>query len=423
MKSRFIIALSLLTFFVSTEMMAQVAVNNSGTPPHASAMLDVSSSSLGLLIPRLTTASRLTLAATASEGLMVFDTDLNKFYLYNGSLWEDISVGNLWSRSSGYTFLSDSIDYVGIGTNTPQAKLEVFSTGYHLLRLNSSSSGSWIELLGDSSPDWGIGTWGSSLRIFSSPDEFGSVQDEYFINELEFRPWSDNTKTLGKTTVKWSNVYSVDGSFTGTISSVDGAFTGNVGVGIQSPLGRLHVHETVDGTGTLYITSAVTNDSTRLFFGEGSAANLGMFWLYDGYQDDMELWGTDYNGIYGPHLAVERNSGQVAIGGDDYASGYKLSVAGKVICEELRVELIADWPDYVFSKDYELMPVPELSRFIDQNGHLPGVPAAEILENEGMDVGEMQKLLMKKIEELSLYIITQQDEIDQLKEELHNISK
>ena len=391
--------------------MAQVAVNNSGAPPHASAMLDVSSGSLGLLIPRMTTASRLTLAATASEGLMVFDTDLDRFYLYNGAVWEDISVGNLWSKNATYTFLTNSGDYVGIGTAAPARSLDVWGP-WRTARLSSTASGATLELLSTQAHDWAITTWLGNMALLYSDDDFATKSDEYYFTTSSFYPWVNNMKSLGLSSRQWTNIY-----------SIDGAFTGNVGVGIQSPLGRLHVHETVEGTGTLYITSAVTNDSTRLFFGEGSSAGLGMFWLYDGYQDDMELWGKNATSIVGPHLAIERNNGQVAIGGDDYASGYKLSVAGKIICEELRVELIADWPDYVFDKGYELMTLPELSRFIDQNGHLPDVPSAETMENEGLDVGEMQKLLMRKIEELSLYIIQQQRDIDQLREQLTNTSK
>jgi len=71
------------------------------------------------------------------------------------------------------------------------------------------------------------------------------------------------------------------------------------------------------------------------------------------------------------------SSGQVGIGTTSPATGYKLSVDGKIICEELRVDLSTAWPDYVFSEDYKLMSLKELDSFIEINGHLPNIPDAE----------------------------------------------
>jgi hypothetical protein len=82
------------------------------------------------------------------------------------------------------------------------------------------------------------------------------------------------------------------------------------------------------------------------------------------------------------------------------------------------VNLVADWPDYVLQDDYKLMPLHELREFIKANGHLPNVPPASEIEGSGIDVGAMQKLMMEKIEELSFYILQQQEEIDALKAKL-----
>ena len=79
------------------------------------------------------------------------------------------------------------------------------------------------------------------------------------------------------------------------------------------------------------------------------------------------------------------------------------------------MNLVADWPDYVFREDYVLMPLKNLRSFISENGHLPKVPSADNIEASGMDVGEMQKLMMEKIEELTLYILQLQAEIDSMK--------
>jgi hypothetical protein len=81
-------------------------------------------------------------------------------------------------------------------------------------------------------------------------------------------------------------------------------------------------------------------------------------------------------------------------------------------------EIIVDadnWPDYVFEDVYPLMSLKEIESFINENGHLPNIPSAQSVQEEGLDLGEMNRLLLEKIEELTLHIIQQQKEIDALK--------
>jgi hypothetical protein len=85
------------------------------------------------------------------------------------------------------------------------------------------------------------------------------------------------------------------------------------------------------------------------------------------------------------------------------------------MCEELKVQLNANWPDYVFKKDYPLKSIGEFEKYIQANKHLPGIPAASAVESNGLDVGDMQRKLMEKVEELSLYIIQLQKQIDALR--------
>ena len=87
---------------------------------------------------------------------------------------------------------------------------------------------------------------------------------------------------------------------------------------------------------------------------------------------------------------------------------------GGVKVKSLRVTL-TDWPDYVFSESHRQMPLCELERYIAERGHLPDVPAAAEVEQEGVDVGAMNKVLLQKVEELTLYIIDLQKQIDNLK--------
>jgi hypothetical protein len=88
------------------------------------------------------------------------------------------------------------------------------------------------------------------------------------------------------------------------------------------------------------------------------------------------------------------------------------------------VQLLASWPDYVFKPDYKLMNLSELSDFINANGHLPGIPSADEVNNSaGVEVGEMQRLLVEKIEELTLYILKQEEKIQQLQQSVEQLKK
>jgi len=78
---------------------------------------------------------------------------------------------------------------------------------------------------------------------------------------------------------------------------------------------------------------------------------------------------------------------------------------------------LTGWPDYVFDKSYNLMPLSETEQYIQANGHLPNVPSAAEVEADGMSVGEMNKVLLQKVEELTLYVIELQKQIDELKKE------
>ncbi len=100
-------------------------------------------------------------------------------------------------------------------------------------------------------------------------------------------------------------------------------------------------------------------------------------------------------------------------------AGYTLAVDGRVICEELRVRNSASWPDYVFEANYELPSLKTVQQHIQEKGHLPGIPsAAEVAAQGGMEVGEMQRLLLEKVEQLTLYSIEADQKNAQLRTQL-----
>lgn len=109
-------------------------------------------------------------------------------------------------------------------------------------------------------------------------------------------------------------------------------------------------------------------------------------------------------------------------GGVD-VSGYNLFVDGGILTEEARVNLKAGWADYVFNKDYELKPLAEIEKFINENGHLPNVPSACQVKEEGIELGHMAKVQQEKIEELTLYLIQQNKEIESLKAAVKALSE
>ena len=110
------------------------------------------------------------------------------------------------------------------------------------------------------------------------------------------------------------------------------------------------------------------------------------------------------------------NGGRVGIGTVNPGS-YLLAVNGKVKCREVKVTL-TDWADFVFDENYPLMPLDQLQKYINENGHLPGIPSETEALEKGIELGNMNTLLLEKIEELTLYVLALKKENDQLKSRL-----
>lgn len=121
-----------------------------------------------------------------------------------------------------------------------------------------------------------------------------------------------------------------------------------------------------------------------------------------------------------PQIRLQTN-GSVSIGTSQFTSDFKLAVGGKIIAEELKVQLQSQWPDYVFESDYELPSLNDVEKQIQENGHLAGVPSACEVEENGFEVGEMNRLLLEKVEELTLYIIELNKKLAQQQERLEEL--
>lgn len=95
---------------------------------------------------------------------------------------------------------------------------------------------------------------------------------------------------------------------------------------------------------------------------------------------------------------------------------YKLFVETGIRTRKVKIDQLT-WSDFVFDNDYELLSLADVEKYIQQNKHLPGVPSAEEIKNNGADIGETQAMLLKKVEELTLYLIDLNKKVDALSKE------
>lgn len=138
-----------------------------------------------------------------------------------------------------------------------------------------------------------------------------------------------------------------------------------------------------------------------------TSSGVGVGETCGGYQFNVE-------GLSRFTQAVRMNSSLTVDGFLKVGDGLRCDAQGNMKVKHLKVTL-TDWPDYVLGGSHVLTPLGELEAYINENSHLPGVPSADEVEKEGADLGEMNRLLMEKVEELTLYIIDLQKQIDALK--------
>ncbi|MFT3702268.1 MAG: hypothetical protein QM802_07855 [Agriterribacter sp.] len=222
----------------------------------------------------------------------------------------------------------------------------------------------------------------------------------------------------------------------GSISGVNGATaTVNVGIGTGSPVSRLHVvgAQLLDGnltfgTGTesIQFASPGTTPAPMMYMFPSGTVNTDRMVI--AHSPSYPSWGLRYSDLSDDFdflsngtsvMRVDLGSQLVGIGTTTPA--YKLDVCGTIRAKEVRVE--TGWCDYVFEKDYKLRSIEELEKYINDNKHLPGIAPAETVEKEGLKVAEMNKAMMEKIEELSLYVIQLSKENKKLQAEVEALKQ
>ncbi len=122
---------------------------------------------------------------------------------------------------------------------------------------------------------------------------------------------------------------------------------------------------------------------------------------------------------YKAFAVVNLNRNTCNVGGDDV---FRVMGNGYVHAREVKV-FLNGWCDYVFADDYELRPLAEVEKFIKENHHLPDVPSEKTVLENGVDVGDMEAVLLRKVEELTLYSIELKKELDQIKKQLEEVSQ
>ena len=124
-------------------------------------------------------------------------------------------------------------------------------------------------------------------------------------------------------------------------------------------------------------------------------------------------------------FSVDSYEGRVKIGDvQTQYDGYKLFVEQGILTEKVKVAVkdSKDWYDNVFDLDYKLMSLKKLDQFIQANKHLPDMPTTTEVMTNGLDLGKMNGLLLKKVEELTLHLINQQKEIEELKTQVKQLA-
>ncbi len=366
------------------------------TSPNASAVLDVSSTTKGMLIPRMTTAQRIAIQSPP-VGLMVFDTDFKDFFYANGS-WMRVLNNTYWSKSTTRNYLYNSIDSVGIGTSTPDEKLHIVNGKIYM---QDNRTGQNPHVIFDV-PATNLKEAG--LQFKRSGDTLASIN------------YRENTSV--------PNYIKLAVSSAGTGADLVINSNGNTGLGVIEPLVKLHVY---DRLGSEVVRLEAETPTIQLRRRTSPANGFPVTFTDVGFVqtsgDNLRI-GTNSDNDFGKFVVRTNGadrlfvdaSGNVSIGTTATAAGYMLNVGGKAICEELKVQLEGAWPDYVFDEKYKLTPLNELQKFVDTHNHLPNIPSAKDVKANGIEVGDMQRRMMEKIEELTLYILEMKKEMDVLKQ-------
>jgi hypothetical protein len=191
---------------------------------------------------------------------------------------------------------------------------------------------------------------------------------------------------------------------------------GNIGLNVANPAFKLDVNGVINNGASDFCLGRYDNRNTN-----PGVANTDRALVHLGDTPTNQDW-LVINFANDFHSGVQVHS-KMGIQTNKIPAGFNLAVSGGIITEKIQVALLPNWPDYVFSKNYQLKNLSEVESFIKEHSRLPNIPSAEEVSTGGIDLGEMNVKLLEKIEELTLYMIELNHEVEKLKAEnkvLHN---
>ena len=192
--------------------------------------------------------------------------------------------------------------------------------------------------------------------------------------------------------------------------------SGNVGIGTTSPTYALAIQ-----TAAQNVLSIKSSSHSILDIESGIGLNSYLRFMNNGANKwDLTSEAGGNLRVYDYANGVTRflitPAGNVGIGTN--SPDAKLAVKGQIHTQEVKVDLQGSVaPDYVFEKEYDLVELEEVEKYINENKHLPNIPSAKEIGEEGLELGKMEMKLLEKIEELTLYMIDFKKEMDKMKQE------
>ncbi|MBL7765029.1 MAG: collagen-like protein [Chitinophagaceae bacterium] len=365
----------------------------------------------------------------------LFEADVYRGYLgsYSGAA-EDVDFGTGAGNTTGKLHLTiqsnpkltvKSDGKIGIGTTNPN----------HLLHLTGGdlfveSSSGLIRFGYNGANEWQLATTGAGadMRWYTTPDGGTTITPRHYFSQNGnvgiggfSGPSAPGARMdiIGSGTTSSSSNFMIRNSALDTIMRVRD--DGRMGIGYNgSSYGRTI---NLGGTGINFYTANEAAFGGAIFPTDTSL----VLWSNSGTNNYLVLqpsWGNTGIGTYTPNAKFHLNGAQL-IGSNSAvtATGYSLSVDGQVIAEGFTTLNSTSWPDYVFEKDYKLMPLTELEQSIKENKHLPKIPPASVMETKGINLGEMTTSLTEKIEELTLYIIELNKANEALKQRVNQLEE
>jgi len=270
---------------------------------------------------------------------------------------------------------------VGIGTSSPYKLLTVAGQAWINRPTSKIDNNNAIEFGGRvefNNEQWNTGT--ASYLVIRNPDagtvRFGVDYDGHIGGSLM-------NIQFGTINIPYLHIQN------------NGTNAGYVGIGTTSPAAKLGIESATTSTNSILLLGDRTNVGGKsVYFSRPSSGSI------------INIQGSEY-GVGGANLALQAAGGNVGIG--TINPTYKLDVLGSIRAKEIKVEL--NGADFVFDKEYKLMPLSELETFINEQKHLPDVAPAKEMQEKGTDLGDLNSKLLQKIEELTLYAIVQNKSI------------